>query len=596
MLIYAVAFAGGLLAIVSPCILPVLPLVFARADQPFRRTGLPLLAGMAVTFVAAGALATAAGDWIVRANQIGRDASILLFALFGAALLFPGVGDRLSRPFVRLGGALQQRTDARPSIAGSMLLGMATGLLWTPCAGPILGLILTGAAVEGSTVRSVVLLLAFAAGSATALAVALVAGNRALQIMKRGLGAEAWIRRGLGVAVLAGVLGIAMGWDTGLLARVSLTSAVSTTGMEQRLLDRVEPASTETATTAPSSGAMMAASPAAMMSAGAEQAGAPEAIQGPMPPLSGAVAWLNSPALTREALRGKVVMIDFWTYSCINCLRAIPYVQAWADKYASAGLVVIGVHAPEFAFERDRANVEKAVKDLRITYPVAVDSNRVIWNAFKNHTWPAHYFIDSTGVIRAHHFGEGNYQETEQIIQELLAGRNGVKTTGFVTVTGAGVQAAPDFSAVKSPETYVGYARQANFASPEELVRDDAERYSSPVRPRVNQWGLEGWWKIGEENAVLSQGKGKITFRFHARDLHLVLGPKSGGKPVRFRVTIDGAPPLDDAGIDVDAQGNGTVTSYRLYQLVRQKAAVEDRTFQIEFLDPDVQAFAFTFG
>jgi thiol-disulfide isomerase/thioredoxin len=533
--------------------------------------------------------------------------------------LFPTLAERLARPFVRAGAAVQQRGDREPSAVGSLLLGVSTGLLWTPCAGPALGLILTGAAVQGSRVASVLLLLAFAAGAASALALALLAGSRVVRAMKRSLGAEAWIRRALGAAVLAGVAGIALGWDTGVLARISLTS-VGTTGIEQRLVDRVQPGDGAPATdsadvsAAPqmmTTGAPVssAASPAMMMTAGAPAmmsgsatmmaaGGAAQgaSIEGQMPQLSGAVAWLNGPPLTREKLRGSVVLIDFWTYSCINCLRAIPYVEAWAERYKNDGLVVIGVHAPEFAFERDRANVEKAVKDLKLTYPIAVDSNRAIWNAFKNHTWPAHYFVDAKGEIRFHHFGEGNYQESEQMIQNLLAERNGTKASGFVKVEATGAQAAPNFSVVKSPETYIGYGRQENYASPQEIAQDDDQHYTVPVRPRVNEWGLEGWWKVGGEQAVLSSGSGKIVFRFHARDLHLVLGSRPGGKPIRFRVTLDGTPPGEDAGVDVDKQGNGSVTSYRLYQLIRQTGPVEDRTFQIEFLDPGVQAFAFTFG
>ena len=298
-----------------------------------------------------------------------------------------------------------------------------------------------------------------------------------------------------------------------------------------------------------------------------------------------------------ESLRGQVVLIDFWTYSCINCLRAIPYVQAWAERYKNNGLVVIGVHTPEFAFERDPGNVARAVRNLGITYPVAVDSRRAIWTAFNNQYWPAHYFIDARGRIRSHHFGEGNYDESERVIQALLAERNaGTKTGDLVRVNATGVQAAPDLAAVRTPETYVGYSRQENYASPQSIAKDRRERYTAPVRPDVNQWGLDGSWSVGEEHAELTTAPGKIVFRFHARDLHLVLGPRPDGKPVRFRVSLDGAPPLADGGVDVDTDGNGAVSDYRLYQLIRQKGAVEDRTFQIEFLDPGVQAFAFTFG
>jgi cytochrome c biogenesis protein CcdA/thiol-disulfide isomerase/thioredoxin len=601
-MLYAIAFAGGVLAIVSPCILPVLPFVLARADQPFRRSGLPLLIGMGLTFAGVGALASLAGDWVVRANQFGRAMAMVLFAVFGAALLFPAIADSLSRPFVRLGGLLQPRRDGQTSIGGSLALGVSTGLLWTPCAGPILGLILTGAAVQGSAIRSGALLLTFAAGSVGALALALLAGQRVFLMMKRTLGVEVWVRRVLGVAVIAGVVGIAMGWDTGVLARLSLTPANSATALEQRLADRVRSRDESPRLDAPvmtmqpslamqPSAAMRQPAMAARGTAGAAS------TEATMPPLDGAIQWLNGPPRTRESLAGRVVLIDFWTYSCINCLRAIPYVQAWAERYKNDGLVVIGVHTPEFAFERDAANVAKAVRNLGITYPVAVDSRRAIWTAFKNQYWPAHYFIDAQGRIRSHHFGEGNYDESERVIQTLLAERSaGPKTADLVRVSATGVQAAPDLAAVRTPETYVGYSRQENYASPQSIAKDRRERYTAPVRPVVNQWGLDGTWSVGEEHAELTSAPGRIVFRFHARDLHLVLGPRPDGKPVRFRVSLDGAPPVEDRGVDVDKDGNGAVGDYRLYQLIRQKGAVEDRTFQIEFLDPGVQAFAFTFG
>jgi thiol-disulfide isomerase/thioredoxin len=321
------------------------------------------------------------------------------------------------------------------------------------------------------------------------------------------------------------------------------------------------------------------------------------ASEGPMPSLDGAVQWLNSPPLTTVGLRGKVVVIDFWTYSCINCLRALPYVQAWADKYKASGLVVIGVHSPEFAFERDTPNVAAAVKDLKISYPVAVDSNLVIWNAFKNEYWPAHYFVDADGRVRHHHFGEGNYDESERVIQALLAERNkAAATADIVSIAGTGVEAPSAAGGVSSPETYIGYERQEHFASPQPMARDRSARYTAPATPSVNQWGLAGQWTVGGESALLASPTGKIVFRFHARDLHLVLGPGPEGQPVKFRVTLDGAPPGDDKGMDVDRDGNGTVSDYRLYQLIRQQGEPRDRTFVIEFFGPGVEAFAFTFG
>ncbi len=577
MLLYLLAFVGGVLTIVSPCILPVLPFVFARADQPFRRSGLPLLAGMAVTFALVAAVATFAGAWVVRANQIGRILAMVIFGVLGLALLFPGIAEFLSRPFVRLGGRVQGQSDQNPSIGRSLLLGVSTGLLWAPCAGPILGLILTGAAIEGASAHTAFLLVAFAAGAGCSLAVALLAGNKVFSLMKRSLGAEEWIRRGLGVAVLVGVVAIASGWDTGILRRVSLAS---TAGLEQHLVDRLRPVA---------------------LTRASEPVSATDQIQlsdeGTFPSLDGAVAWLNSPPLTQESLKGKVVLVDFWTYSCINCLRAIPYVEAWSEKYKDDGLVVIGVHTPEFAFEKDQGNVSKAVQDLKIMYPVAIDSNYAIWKAFKNEYWPAHYFIDAQGVIRYHHFGEGEYDKSEQVIQQLLKEKNAnLKASGLVQVSASGAQAAADMDDIKSPETYIGYGRQENYVSPEKIKQDAPGIYTAPGRLDVNNWGLVGKWEVGSERAMLLAAPGKIIFRFHARDLHLVLGPGKDGRPIRFRVLLDGGAPLDDHGVDVDSQGNGTVKDYRLYQLIRQKGKVEDRTFQIEFLDPDVQAFAFTFG
>lgn len=338
MILVLVAFLGGILTIISPCILPVLPLVFSSAGQPFRKSGLPLLAGMAATFALFAGLATYTGGWIVRANQAGRWIALVVFAIFGVALLVPAFATWLTAPLVRLGARVGGNGVAEPSTGRSLLLGVSTGLLWAPCAGPILGLILTGAAVSGPNSRTTLLLLAFAAGAATSLALALLAGGKVFALMKRSLGVEEWIRRGLGVAVLAGVVAIATGVDTGLLQKVSLATTAS---LEQGLINRVRPA--------------------APRGAAVQQVSLND--EGRFPGFDGAVGWLNSPPLTAADLRGKVVVVDFWTYSCINCLRSIPYVEAWAKKYEDAGLVVVGVHTPEFAFERDTANVAKAIRE-----------------------------------------------------------------------------------------------------------------------------------------------------------------------------------------------------------------------------------------
>jgi thiol-disulfide isomerase/thioredoxin len=318
--------------------------------------------------------------------------------------------------------------------------------------------------------------------------------------------------------------------------------------------------------------------------------------EGRFPDMGGAVAWLNSPPLSGHSLRGKVVLVNFWTYSCINSLRELPYMKAWAAKYKDAGLVVIGVHTPEFGFEKERANVQQALHDLKITYPVAIDSNYGIWRAFRNNYWPANYFIDGQGRIRDHHFGEGEYAASERVIRELLK-ENGA--TGLddadVQIQADGVEARPSGD-VRSPETYVGYGKAERFASPERLEQDFRKTYSPPLSLSLNQWGLGGSWNDGAESAVLQAGPGKIVFRFHARDLHMVLGTVKSGRPVRFRVRLDGRAPSHDRGVDSAPDGAAQVSEPRLYQLIRQKGQVEDRTFEIEFLDPGVETFSFTFG
>ncbi len=590
MILFLLAYLGGVLTIVSPCILPVLPFVFARADRPFLKSGLPMLIGMALTFAGIATLAAVGGGWAVQANQTGRTIAVLLMALFGLSLLIPELSDRLSRPLVALGSRLSASADGDGSaVLPSLLLGVATGLLWAPCAGPILGLILTGAALEGASAGTTLLLLAYAAGAATSLALALLVGGKVFSAMKKSLGAGEWVRKGLGLAVLAASVAILAGADTGLLTRASLANTAS---LEQKLVDRLNPP-----TAAPSDSVLMSdnAAGGSMMMKASEAHASTLPVEGQLPSLDGAVQWLNSPPLTAEALKGKVVVVDFWTYSCINCLRSLPYVRNWADKYKDSGLVVIGVHAPEFAFEKDPANVKKAVADLGVTYPVALDNNYAIWRGFNNHYWPAHYFIDANGKVRHHHFGEGDYDGSERIIRQLLteAGHTDLPPEGMA-LQATGAQAAPDLADVQSGETYVGFERAENFASPGG-VAENAPHIYAPGRLTLNQWGLSGEWTVGAERAVLDKKDGSIQYRFHARDLHLVLGP-SGDAPIHFRVTIDGQTPGANHGADTDADGNGVVTGQRLYQLIRQSGPVGDHTFEIRFSDAGAQAYAFTFG
>jgi thiol-disulfide isomerase/thioredoxin len=370
--------------------------------------------------------------------------------------------------------------------------------------------------------------------------------------MKHILFLEAWIRRALGVAVIVGV--VLTGWGTDLLTKFSVVKTAKADS--QPFLDD----------------------------------------EGHLPDLDGALAWLNSPPLSRESLRGKVVLVNFWTYSCINSLRELPYMKAWAAKYKDADLIVIGVHAPEFGFEKERANVQNAMRDLNVTYPVAIDSNHRIWDAFNNEYWPADYFIDGNGRIRYHHFGEGDYGESEHVIQELLKANGATDLDeSTVRISADGVEAPPSGDE-QSPETYVGYHQAQRFASPERVAQDSRKTYSLPTTPSLNEWGVGGSWNVGAESGVLQSAPGKIVFRFHSRDLHMVLGPAKNGKPVRFKVTLDGAAPGENSGADSAPDGTGEVREPRLYQLIRQKGHIGDRTLEIEFLDSGMQAFSFTFG
>jgi cytochrome c biogenesis protein CcdA/thiol-disulfide isomerase/thioredoxin len=596
MILVLLVFLGGVLTIVSPCILPVLPFVFARSEQKFLTSGLPMLMGMAVTFAGIATLAAVGGAWAVRVNQYGRLVAMVLLAAFAATLLSRRLADWMARPFVALGNRLipaGSGGNAKIGWVPSLLLGAATGFLWAPCAGPILGLVLTGAAISGPSAHTTALLFAYAAGAAASLAIAILAGKRVFAALKRFLGAGEWVRRSLGIAVLLAVAAIALGWDSSVLTRLSLAG---TNRLEQSLIDAVKPdaAGPKGANAMAMTSAM--AGGRAMMMSGKPPGGLP--IEGEMPSLSGATSWVNSAALTPEELRGKVVLVDFWTYSCINCLRALPYVKTWYAKYKDHGLVVIGVHAPEFAFEKDPANVRRAVSELGVTYPVALDDNYAIWQGFNNQYWPAHYFIDADGHIRSHHFGEGGYEESEQTIRQLLAqaGYTNLPQAGMESAEAIGVQAPADEAHDQSPETYIGYARAENFTPSGGLLQDRLHTYVVPSSLKLNQWALGGAWSVDSEKAVLSHGPGRIAYRFYARDLHLVLSPGPDGKPIRYRVLLDGRAPGANHGADADANGDGVITEQRLYQLIRQGAGVGDHVFSIEFLDTGVQAYSFTFG
>lgn len=438
MTLFILSYLAGALTILAPCILPVVPFVFARADQPFVRSSLPLLAGMALSFAGVATLATVGGAWAAEANEVGRNAALALLAVTGLALLVPKLAERATRPLVALGirlsEAAQQNSKATGrSVLPSFVLGAATGLLWAPCAGPVLGLVLTTAALQGASARTSLLLLTYAAGAATSLALALWVGGRVFAAMKRTIGVSEWLRRGLGVAVLAGVTAVGLGLDTGLLARLPPGASNS---LEESLVKRLQPgpvsaleqsSSADAVPTAPGLSNTGFIKTAALAAPATPLLDLP--VEGQLPELLGATGWLNSSPVTTQSLRGKVVLINFWTFACVNCQRALPHVREWGENYKDQGLVVIGVHAPEFAFERKADNVKRAVNELGIKYPIAIDNDFAIWRSFSNQYWPANYFVDAQGNIRFHHFGEHAYERSEQVIRQLLDEAHGVGNT-----------------------------------------------------------------------------------------------------------------------------------------------------------------------
>ncbi|WP_449123199.1 cytochrome c biogenesis protein DipZ [Pseudomonas sp. MPG01] len=394
---YLIAFLGGLLTVLSPCILPVVPFLFAGAQRS-RASILLTLGGMALTFALISSLAVVSSEWVIQASNSGRYVALIVMSVFALSLISARIGGWLTRPFVMLGNRLDPDTRKKAGPMGSVMLGVATGLLWAPCAGPILGVILTGAMLQGANAQTSLLLLAYGAGSALSLGTLIFTGRGLVNRLKPSIPFTGWLRRGAGVAVLATTAVIATGFDKTLLAN---TSSEGVASVEKRVLENVPKVVDYFVSKVRADSPM-------------------EEGKGAMPSLAGAVQWLNSPEPSAEALRGKVVLVDFWTYDCINCQHTLPYVKDWAKKYEKDGLVVIGVHTPEYGYERIIENVKDQVKKLGITYPVAIDNNYAIWRNFDNQYWPAHYLIDAKGQVRYSHFGEGRYEAQEQMIQHLL--------------------------------------------------------------------------------------------------------------------------------------------------------------------------------
>ncbi|MFJ7283561.1 cytochrome c biogenesis protein DipZ [Pseudomonas sp. NPDC099000] len=393
---FLIAFLGGILTVLSPCILPVVPFLFAGVKRT-RSSILLTLGGMVLTFALISSLAVVSSEWVVQANNTGRHVALFVMGLFALSLISARVGDWMARPFVALGNRLDPDTRKMSGPLGSVMIGVATGLLWAPCAGPILGVILTGAMLQGANAQTSLLLLAYGLGSALSLGTLIFAGRGLVNRLKASIPITGWLRRGAGVAVLATVAVISTGADRTLLAS---TSSEGVSSLEKGVMETVPKVVDYFVSKV--------------------KADSLDNAQGAMPSLSGAVQWLNSPALSNDSLKGKVVLVDFWTYDCINCQHTLPYVKDWAKKYEKDGLVVVGVHTPEYGYERIIDNVKDQVKELGITYPVAIDNNYAIWRAFENQYWPAHYLIDAKGQVRYTHFGEGAYETQEKMIQQLL--------------------------------------------------------------------------------------------------------------------------------------------------------------------------------
>ncbi len=574
------AIAAGALTVLSPCILPVLPaLLSAAAPGGLRHRPAWIVLGLSASFTVFGAAFAAFGNVLGLSNGALRDAALVVLLLFGLSLVWPRpwevVAGRLAALGQRIPGAGTHPSPA--GRAGALLVGASLGLVWAPCAGPILGIIITVAAVQKDFARSLALLGAYSLGAAVPMLLIGYGGNR---LYRRFLSPGRWSgfpRRLLGAVTLATVVALALDADTALLARIP--GPLFLAGRLEKRMARLN-----------AGGAPAGAG--AAPGAGAAAAGTPLPVLGTMPEFAGIVSWLNSGPLDASGLRGKVVLVDFWTYSCINCIRTLPYVTRWYETYREDGFVVVGVHTPEFGFEKDAGNVRRAVARFGIRYPVALDNFYGTWNAYHNEFWPADYLFDADGRLREVHFGEGDYRETERAIRSLLAEARLLK--GRVTV--APPASDVDFSRIRSPETYIGYARARGFSSREAVDPDRARRYSAPPDLGLNAWALRGAWTVGGERAVLDAPDGGVRYRFEAPRLNLVMGERGPGSD--GLVLLDGAPlPATLRGADVGPDGRVVVRDFRLYNLVRlPRDDRRNHVFEIDFGRPGVALYAFTFG
>jgi cytochrome c biogenesis protein CcdA/thiol-disulfide isomerase/thioredoxin len=574
------AVLAGVLTVLSPCILPILPaLLSASVSQKNPHRPFWIVLGLATSFALFGTIFAVFKSFLGLTNGELRDAALAILLFFGLSLLMPRlwehIGSTISTFIQR--ASWMSRLSAESGPAGTFLLGGALGLVWAPCAGPILGIILTLATVQASFLSTFLLMWAYALGAALPMLLIGYGGQKVVKRLQRFRGVGSVAPKVLGIVTLGAVAGLYFNLDTLLLSHLPSTLFLSNT-VEQKLVAHAP--SKASAHTVAETTAMNAPVPSSLP------------VLGAMPKFADITGWINSPPLTRKELRGKVVLVDFWTYSCINCIRTLPYVRRWYEKYKDQGLVVVGVHTPEFAFEKKTANVEKAVKQFGIPYPVAIDSRYGTWNAYSNQFWPAHYLIDAQGRIREVHFGEGDYKKTEKAIQSLLAEAGTLNKK----VALSGPLALVNFMEIQSPETYLGYGRAERFASPETVEPDSTMNYSFPQSLGLNEWALLGTWRVEGEKAILKGPKGDVRFRFHAPKLNIVM--KGSGEKVKARVFLDGKPlPVGLYGSDVAPDGSVTVRNAKLYNLVSLPGDdTGSHVFEIRFEAPGAAIYTFTFG
>jgi|SRR5579863_510940 len=568
---------AGLLTVLSPCILPILPaLLSASVTTRLRHRPFWIVAGLASGFTLFGATFTLFGSFSGLSGTLLRQAAMVILFFFGVSLIWPRLwekmGNRISALAQRLTGT--SRLVREEGRLGSLLIGGSLGLIWAPCAGPILGIVITLATVQRSFGQTLLLMGGYALGASVPMLLIGYGGQRMSRKIQRFRSWGPIAHKALGSLTIVTVIGLHFHLDTLLLSRLPgrlfIASQIETMFLGEKDAALLPQASAQAASTE----------------------SAPLPVLGRMPEFSRIAGWINSPALTSAGLRGKVVLVDFWTYSCINCIRTLPYITKWYEKYQDQGLIVVGVHTPEFSFEKEEANVKQATVRHGIRYPVALDNDYGTWNAYDNHYWPAHYLIDAQGRIREEHFGEGDYEETEKVIQTLLAEARLLHKPLNLELPRGSV----DLSRIRSFETYIGYGRAHNFSSPKGIIPDAVMTYSAPGTLRLNQWAFTGSWRIGEESALLAAPGGTIQFRFAAPKLNLVMAGEGRGS--EGKVFLDGRSIAQDLrGEDVGRDGRVRVTDSRLYNLVALPPGDEqDHLFELVFDQPHVSLFAFTFG